>query len=374
MKKLCVCLLIIVFNGCGSSDENAKTNQDTDTSAAEVSVLNEPMGSRSFQFRYITTLEPSSKKVEVWIPVPQSNEVQIISNIELDNDGVSCSLQTEGRHGNKYYYCAEDKGLDRERTLTLVCDVVRKEHSAVSYADLDSKLYGKGTNNQYVMEGPLFNEIIADNNLTASDMKGVYSYVLNGMHYGKPKDNTDSDQYYSGTNPKTGERWLSNDGAYGIYDYSLDEVVDFYKTSLNDDNRYTFGNGNSKYACQVGVGNCTDYHSYFMSLSRTMGVPARFHMGFSVPNKADEGPIGGYHCWADYYIDGEGWYPVDISNADKDPSMREYFFGKVCNDRVEFTTGRDLELVNYGEEVNFFIYPLVKGTKLAGKSFSYKNL
>ena len=54
--------------------------------------------------------------------------------------------------------------------------------------------------------------------------------------------------------------------------------------------------------------------------------------------------------------------------------MREYFFGKVCNDRVEFTTGRDLELVNYGEEVNFFIYPLVKGTKLAGKSFSYKNL
>ena len=27
---------------------------------------------------------------------------------------------------------------------------------------------------------------------------------------------------------------------------------------------YTFGNGNSIYACDIGVGNCTDYHSYFI--------------------------------------------------------------------------------------------------------------
>ena len=105
-----------------------------------------------------------------------------------------------------------------------------------------------------------------------------------------------------------------------------------------------------------------------------MNVPARFHMGFSVPNNGSEGTVGGYHCWADYYIDGEGWYPVDISNADRDPARKDYFFGRVCNDRVEFTTGRDISLVNYGEEVNFFIYPLVKGTRLASKSFSYKNL
>ena len=60
--------------------------------------------------------------------------------------------------------------------------------------------------------------------------------------------------------------------------------------------------GNSVYACDIGVGNCTDYHSYFMSLSRTLNIPSRFHMGFNVPNKK-EGKIGGYHCWSDYYVE-----------------------------------------------------------------------
>ena len=42
-------------------------------------------------------------------------------------------------------------------------------------------------------------------------------------------------------------------------------------------------------------------------------------------------------------------------------------------DRVEFTTGRDLQLKNYDEEVNFFIYPLVKGTVYT-KNFRYKDI
>ena len=131
--------------------------------------------------------------------------------------------------------------------------------------------------------------------------------------------------------------------------------------------------GNAVYACDIGVGNCTDYHSYFMSLSRSMDVPARFHMGFNVPKSGSEGKVGGYHCWADYYVDGEGWYPVDISEADKDPEKAEYYFGTLNKDRVEFTTGRDLELKNYNKHVNFFIYPLAEGTTIT-KAFSFKNI
>ena len=110
-----------------------------------------------------------------------------------------------------------------------------------------------------------------------------------------------------------------------------------------------------------------------MSLSRTMDVPARFHMGFNVTNSGSDGKVGGYHCWADYYIKGEGWYPVDISEADKDPEKAEYYFGTLNKDRVEFTTGRDLELKNYKKHVNFFIYPLAEGTTFT-KSFSFKNI
>jgi len=360
MKKVFFCILVILLNSCGTSDKSADSSNDLD--------------SRSFQFTYDAQLEPSNQKVEVWIPIPQTNEVQTISNLSLVNDDLDCTEYAESTHGNRYYYCVSDNGISELKTLSLTCDVVRKEHQAVSYKNLDPTLYDKGTNSQYVIEGFMFDNIIKKNNLVASNMRGIYDYVLNGMHYGKPKDNSDSDQYFAGDNPKTGEKWLPEDITYGEHQVSLKQVVDYYKDSKTKNNNYTFGNGNSQYACDVGVGNCTDYHSYFMSLCRSINIPARFHMGFSVPNKASEGKIGGYHCWADYFIDGDGWYPVDISNADKDPAKIDYFFGTVCSDRVEFTTGRDLNLENYGEEVNFFIYPLVKGTKLAAKNFSYKNL
>ena len=48
-------------------------------------------------------------------------------------------------------------------------------------------------------------------------------------------------------------------------------------------------------------------------------------------------------------------------------------FGTLNKDRVELTTGRDLELKNYNKHVNFFIYPLVEGTSFT-KAFNYKNI
>ena len=114
-----------------------------------------------------------------------------------------------------------------------------------------------------------------------------------------------------------------------------------------------------------------------MSLNRTLEVPARFHMGFPIPSSS-KGKVKGYHCWADYYIEGEGWYPVDISEADKDPSKAEYFFGTVDENRVEMNTGRDFILEGYDAgPANLFIYPLVEVNDIASndfsKSFTYEN-
>ena len=114
-----------------------------------------------------------------------------------------------------------------------------------------------------------------------------------------------------------------------------------------------------------------------MSLNRTLEVPARFHMGFPIPS-GSKGKVKGYHCWADYYVEGEGWYPVDISEADKDPSKAQYFFGTVDENRVEMNTGRDFILDGYeAGPANLFIYPLVEVNDLASsdfsKSFSYEN-
>ena len=112
-----------------------------------------------------------------------------------------------------------------------------------------------------------------------------------------------------------------------------------------------------------------------MSLSRTLETPARFHMGFPIPD-GEEGKVKGYHCWADYYVDGEGWYPIDISEADKDPSKIEYFFGTIDESRVEMMVGRDFDLEGYERNpLNLFIYPVLeiddKESKKYKKSFNY---
>jgi len=36
------------------------------------------------------------------------------------------------------------------------------------------------------------------------------------------------------------------------------------------------------------------------------------------------GEIGGYHCWAEFYLRGYGWVPVDTSEGWKQPEKRDF--------------------------------------------------
>ena len=130
-----------------------------------------------------------------------------------------------------------------------------------------------------------------------------------------------------------------------------------------------WGQGDAIWACESKYGNCSDFHSLFISLSRSQGVPAKFEIGFSLPVMRGRGEIAGYHCWAWFKPRGHGWVPVDISEANKNPDMREYYFGNLTENRVTFSTGRDLilEPPQSGPPLNFFIAPYVE---VAGKPYS----
>ncbi len=118
-----------------------------------------------------------------------------------------------------------------------------------------------------------------------------------------------------------------------------------------------WGRGDIYYACDTRRGNCTDFHAIFIGYARALGVPARFAIGYPVPRDRGQGTIAGYHCWAEFYGRGFGWIPVDASEAAKDPSRREYYFGAHDENRVEFTRGRDIALqpAQGGERLNFFV-------------------
>ncbi|TAH38204.1 MAG: transglutaminase domain-containing protein [Planctomycetota bacterium] len=119
-----------------------------------------------------------------------------------------------------------------------------------------------------------------------------------------------------------------------------------------------WGKGSTQWACEAGYGNCTDFHAKFISMARFRGLPARFQIGYPLPAQRGSGELGGYHCWAHFYVDGYGWIPVDISEADKNPEKAEFFFSHLDADRVTLSYGRDLVLdpPQQGEPLNFLVY------------------
>jgi transglutaminase-like putative cysteine protease len=136
-----------------------------------------------------------------------------------------------------------------------------------------------------------------------------------------------------------------------FYDY-------VYRTMRYSKEGEGWGQGDAIWACTARYGNCTDFHSLFMGMARSQGIPTRFVIGFPIPADRTEGEIPGYHCWAEVFEPSRGWLPLDASEAWKSRRKEDYF-GALPSDRVEFTVGRDLVLEppQAGEPVNYFVYP-----------------
>lgn len=139
-----------------------------------------------------------------------------------------------------------------------------------------------------------------------------------------------------------------------IYDYTISHMR-YDKTTPG------WGQGDSVRACRLGKGNCTDFHSLFISMARAVGLPARFVIGAPIPSGSG-GPISGYHCWAEFYTAQYGWVPVDASEAWKHPEVRNYYFGTRDENRLLISLGRNIQLVpaQAGPPVNIFIDPYVE--------------
>jgi len=162
--------------------------------------------------------------------------------------------------------------------------------------------------------------------------------------------------------------------AHALYDWVFDHMQ--YDKSVPG-----WGLGDIPYCLKIGKGNCTDFHTLFIALARSAGIPARWNIGFPLAygeGKTDAGDqtVAGYHCWAEFYAPGAGWVPVDISEARKHPELKDYFFGNLSGNRVLFTRGRDLVLD--GKPLNYLIYPVARadGKDISGVEwkFTYRDV
>lgn len=160
------------------------------------------------------------------------------------------------------------------------------------------------------------------------------------------------------------------DVARAAYDHVL-------ATMTYDKSGEGWGAGDTEWACSMGKGNCTDFHTLFMAILRRCGVACEFEIGAAFPADMQGGDIThykcGYHCWVRFYVPELGWVPADVSEASRHPEKREYFFGAIDEDRVMISRGRDIVMVpdSQGGAENFFTEPRIE--KRSGNSVIYEK-
>jgi transglutaminase-like putative cysteine protease len=276
-----------------------------------------PTATRKFRFTYSATiegLEPGTA-ARVWLPVAPTNDDQEVEIVAINLPG-EYQRNTEPNFNNDVLYF--EAPADEAGKIPLSIDY-RVTRMATTPAGTPADA---GANRQFL---------------------GGSSLV--------PVDGTVAKRLFGVRPPKGTARQI----ARTIYE-RVDEHMRYDKTGEG------WGRGDALWACDSRRGNCSDFHSLFISLARSEKIPSKFVMGFAIPPLRGSGEVGGYHCWGWFLPEGKGWVPVDISEANQHPDMQEYFFGNLTENRVQFTTGRDLALVprQSGGLLNFFIYPYVE--------------
>ena len=279
---------------------------------------------RRFAFTYQTEIGPvpaGAGPVHVFVPLPAETPRQTVESLEI-TAGIPGVIETEPVYGNRFWHGSLPEGRGEPIEVTLEAVVVRRAASGPTPASAPlgeaERAFFLGPNRRVAVGHPMLEPILAEIRAEAPD----------------------------GDPAATGR---------AIYDWVVDNVT-YKKVGTG------WGNGDTFWACSERYGNCTDFHALFVSLARTEGIPARFEMGFPVPDDRAEGSVGGYHCWVEFHVAGTGWVPIDASEASKHPEKRELFYGGQPPDRIHFTPARDLRLGpdHRTEPLNYFVYPHVE--------------
>lgn len=290
--------------------------------------------SRTFEFTYIVhvpALPVGSHAMHIWVPLPRAGAHQKITGVHISSP-IPYRIFTESQYQNRSAYFSFDSRRAKPPFDINLTFRARRYEYKVALPSGDP--------------APSSRPFPPD---VARFLRPDRLVPINGVIADLSREQT------AGVSDPLAK-------ARKIYDYVI-------STMHYDHDGTGWGRGDAIFACTAHHGNCTDFHSLFISMVRAAGIPARFEIGFPLPLDQREGKISGYHCWAEFYIQGIGWVPVDASEAWQTPAKHNYFFGALDQSRVRFSRGRDLVLnpPQAGGAVNYFVYPY---TELDGKPFA----
>jgi transglutaminase-like putative cysteine protease len=251
--------------------------------AAPVSAAVTPSWS-DYDFSYIVRVPMPSgtHNVRVWIPVPSTDQFQTVSQLQFSAP-VKVRVHRDGKYGDRLaYFDLDPSSVEAPLEIRVTFHVLRYERRS----DL-TLITNPG--------GILPDEVSAF--LQPDEFAPADGVVAN----------------------------LSREKTRGLSD-PLQKARSIYEYLVSN--------------CDLSHGDCSDFPSLFVGMARAAGIPARIEAGFTLPEEQKQGVIASYQSWAEFYVQGIGWIPVDVSRSVQEPLKHDYFFGAIDAHRVMVSTGR----------------------------------
>ncbi|MBY0575762.1 MAG: hypothetical protein K2P67_04090 [Gallionellaceae bacterium] len=278
-----------------------------------------------------------SKDVRVWIPYPVSNNTQDITNVRVNGNFSKSGIYGEKETGNLALY-AEWTAPTKDRAITLTFDATARESIKRDFPAVESDIPVE------------IREYLKNTVFTPTD--GKIKEIALGI---------------------TNDRQKISEKAKAVYQWVV-------KNTVRDPNVIGCGTGEVEKVIAKKSGKCADISSVFVAVARAAGIPAREVFGLRLGKKDEEDMTGGHHCWAEFYVPGYGWTPVDAADvrkimlADKldlkgAQGIIDYYFGGVDPYRIALARGGRGYYLNPRQNdgpLNYFMYPYaeVNGKRL----------
>jgi len=281
------------------------------------------------------TVPEGTKRVRVWFAMPQDDAFQDVKNFKVESP-VPHRVTTDD-HGNKAVFVELSNPTQKEFAILETFTVSRREQ----VSGVDPKKARP---------------------LSDSERREMASHLGANQHVIIDQRIKDLTAKIVGAekNPVVASR--------KIYDWVLANIDYWVKDPKN---KKASPVGSTEYCLTTKTGNCTDFHSLWISLARAAGIPTRMVYGSFFKKELDgQDADQSYHCWPEFYASGIGWVPHDVAVADifvgdfqsnpdneklvrlttadgytgADKSKVDYYFGNIDERRVTWSRGRDLTL------------------------------
>jgi transglutaminase-like putative cysteine protease len=271
----------------------------------------------------------TSTDTRLWIPYPVSDGEQTIEDVTVAGNFTKSGVYTEEVTGNHALY-AEWTKPSTGRFITFAFKASAVERVSKDFPETESDRipdevlpYLKG--NEFIVTGGVVKETALK---AVGGKKGI------------------------------------REKARAVYDWVVENTY-------RDPEVVGCGVGDVEVTLAKRSGKCADISSVFVSLARSVGVPAREVFGLRLGKNAKDDLTKGHHCWAEFYLPGHGWVPVDPADVrkimlkkgltlDRAGSLREYYFGAVDEYRIALGRGGRHYYLNPRQKngpLNYFMYP-----------------